>query len=300
MKNTLTSLLLLLLSGPVFAQDTLRLLTWNVQMLPNVTKGNSRATRARAIVEQLKQRNDDVVVFQEVFHRRARKIIQKGLRHSFHYQTPVLNRRLISLKTNGGVMIVSKHEIVERKEIRYKSRSGFDRLSRKGAMLVLVDFHGKEVQIAGTHLQAFGTQRIMEDQYRQFHDALLKPNQKADVPQFVCGDFNTLKTLPPQLPEGVSQSFADRLARYAVMLKTLDAVDGDLTGDQQFTMDRPYNDLCVTRKEFRLLLDYILVRPNRLEPYVIRRKVQTIRQKWSDLHQDLSDHFAVEAIIKMF
>lgn len=288
------------MSEPVLGQDTLRLLTWNVQMLPNIAKGNSRATRARLIVEQIKQRNDDVIVFQEVFHRRARKIIQRGLRDRFHFQTPVLNRRLISLKTNGGVIIISKHKILDRNEIRYKSRSGFDRLSRKGAMLVQIDFHGKEVQIAGTHLQAFGTQRVMEDQYQQLHDALLKPNQKADVPQFVCGDFNTLKTLPPQLPEGVSQSFADRLARYAVMLETLDAVDGDLIGDQQFTMDRPYNDLCVTRKEYRLLLDYILVRPNRPEPYVISRKVQIIRQKWSDQHQDLSDHFAVEAIVKMF
>jgi endonuclease/exonuclease/phosphatase family metal-dependent hydrolase len=287
-------------SFPAYAQDTLKILTWNIQMLPNVTKGNSRATRAKAIVDQLNTRNYDVIVFQELFHKRARKIVTKGLTQKYPYHTPVLNKKSLAFKTNGGVMIFSKHTISGCHQIRFQSRTGFDRMSRKGAILADISFNNKEIQVAGTHLQAFGAQEIMYNQYNQINGELLLPNYKSGVPQFICGDFNTLKSLPPKLPDNVSQTFVDRLARYQVMLQTLQAADGDLTGEQQFTMDRPYNDLCVTRKEYRLLLDYILLRSDRPQPYSIQRKVQIIRQRWSPEHQDLSDHFAVEAIVTGF
>ncbi len=291
---------LILLSIPSLAQDTLKILTWNIQMLPNVTKGNSRATRAKAIVEELNARDYDVVVLQEVFHRRARKIVVDGLKDKYPYRTPVLNKKTIALKTNGGVMILSRHEVVAHHQIRFKSRTGFDRMSRKGAILADISFNNKTIQVAGTHLQAFGEQEIMYSQYNQISSELLVPNQKPGVPQFICGDFNTLKSLPPKLPENISQTFVDRLARYQVLLQTLNVTDGDLSGEQQFTMDRPYNDLCVKRKEYRLLLDYILVRSDSAQAPFIKRKVQIIRQRWSPEHQDLSDHFAVEAIVSGF
>ncbi|HWA35670.1 MAG TPA: endonuclease/exonuclease/phosphatase family protein [Cyclobacteriaceae bacterium] len=290
----------ILLSVPSFAQDTLKILSWNIQMLPNVTEGNSRAKRAKAIVGQLNARDYDVLIFQELFHRRARKIVSKGLTQRYPYHTPVLNKKAIAFKTNGGVMIFSRHKILGYQQIRFKSRTGFDRMSRKGALLADISFNGKEIQVAGTHLQAFGAQEIMYSQYDQISSELLFPNHKSGVPQFIGGDFNTLKSLPPKLPDNVSQTFVDRLARYHVMLQTLQATDGDLAGEQQFTMDRPYNDLCVTRKEYRLLLDYILLRSDRPQPYLIERKVRIIRQRWSPQHQDLSDHFAVEALVTGF
>jgi endonuclease/exonuclease/phosphatase family metal-dependent hydrolase len=287
-------------SIPSFAQDTLRILTWNIQMLPNVVKGNKRAKRAEAIVNQLCQRRDDVIVLQELFQKRARKIITKGLKKHFPFHTQVLSKKFLAFKTNGGVMIWSKYKINNTHQIRYKSRTGFDRLSRKGALLADIDFKGHGIQVAGTHLQAFGSQEIMYSQYNQLNSELLLPNYHAGVPQFICGDFNTLKTIPPKLPDSISQTFVERMARYDVMLHTLQAIDGDLMGEQQFTMDRPYNDLCVTRKEFRLLLDYILVRFDRTIPLTIRRQVQIIRQRWSESHQDLSDHFALQAIVTGF
>ncbi len=293
-------ILMVSLAFPSFAQDTLKILSWNIQMLPNAAKGNSRATRAKVIVDQLKKRDYDVVVFQELFHKRARRIVTKGLNEKYQYHTPVLNKKAIAFKTNGGVMIFSKHKILNHHQIRFKSRSGFDRMSRKGAILADIIFHDKEIQVAGTHLQAFGVQEIMYSQYNQINSELLVPNLKSGVPQFICGDFNTLKSLPPQLPDDISQTFVDRLARYQTMLQSLQATDGDLRGEQQFTMDRPFNDLCVRRKEYRLLLDYILLRSDSPLSYSIQRKVQIIRQRWSPEHQDLSDHFAVEALVSGF
>ena len=289
-----------LLSFPIVAQDSLKILSWNIQMLPSVAKAGGKAKRARAIAAQLNLRDYDVVVFQELFHKRSRRIITNGLKENYPNHTPVLNKKFLALKTNGGVMLFSKHPIKEVHQIRYKDRQGFDRMARKGALMAELDIHGKSIQVIGTHLQAFSTQEILYSQYHQLSAELLSSHEKDAVPQFICGDFNTLKALPPKLPADISQDFINRLPRYQFMLQTLNAQDGDLSGEQQFTMDRPYNDLCETRKEYRLLLDYILVRPQGLKVYSIRRQVQIMRAPWHKDHRDLSDHFGLEAVATGF
>ena len=282
---------------PSFGQDSLRVLSWNVQMLPLVINNNGKAKRAKVIVEELKKHNYDVIVFQEVFKHRSRRIIRNGLLAQFPNQTQVLNKKTIAFKSNGGVMILSRHRILKTHQIRYKERTGFDKLSRKGALLAELDFHDRPVQIIGTHLQAFGAAETMNSQYQQLYDELLKPYSRQGVAQIICGDFNTIKTIPPVLPAGITQSFVDRLPRYHQMIKTLDADDGDLHGDQQYTMDRPYNDLCKARKEYRLLLDYILLRNQGGSELKVFREVKIMRKQWHKDHQDLSDHYGLEAII---
>jgi endonuclease/exonuclease/phosphatase family metal-dependent hydrolase len=282
------------------SQDSLSILSWNIQMLPRGVNSNGKAKRARAIVDQLKKSSYDVVVFQELFYRRSRTILRKELQQAFPFQTPVLNKKAIALKTNGGVMIFSKHPIKEWKQIRYKKRSGPDRLSRKGAMLAELDIRGKSVQIIGTHLQAFGLKETMYSQYQQLHDELLAPNTKDKVPQLLCGDFNTLKEIPPHLPSDLSVNFEKRIAQYPAMLQTLKVEDGNLFGEHQYTMDRPHNDLCKKRKQYRLLLDYFLVKQNQSNILVKKREVQIMKYQWHKNHHDLSDHYGLAAVVSGF
>ena len=282
---------------PLLAQDSLKILTWNIQMLPSFAKSNGKIKRAKAIVNQLNQRDYELIIFQELFHKHSRRIVTNGLSDLYPHHTQILNKKPLSLKANGGVMIFSKYPIRQVHQIRFKDRTGFDRLARKGAVLAEVDVKGKFVQVIGTHLQAFGTQEILYSQYRQLARQLIEPHSKPGVPQLICGDFNTLKSLPPKLPSDISQDFIDRLPRYFTMLEILQAKDGALEGEQQFTMDRPFNDLCKTRKEYRLLLDYVLIRSNSPNDYAIKRQVQIIRQRWHKEHEDLSDHFGLEAVM---
>jgi endonuclease/exonuclease/phosphatase family metal-dependent hydrolase len=268
-------------------------------MLPRGINHNGKAKRAKIIAEQLKKSPYDVVVFQELFYRRSRRIITKKLQSEFPAQTNVLNKKSIALKTNGGVMIFSRHPIKEIKEIRFKDCSGPDRLSRKGAMLAVIEVKGKPIHVIGTHLQAFGMQETMYSQYQQLYDELLKPNEQKGIPQFICGDFNTIKELPKNLPANLPKNFEQRIARYETMLQKLQASDGELEGEHQFTMDRPNNDLCEKRKEFRLLLDYFLFRPMTSNLFIVKRKVQIIRYPWRNGNKDLSDHFALEAVVNI-
>ncbi len=249
------------------------------------------------MVQQLQEHRADVVVLQEVFYSRARKILTKGLQKDYPYQTVVLNTKTISLKSNGGVLILSKHPFVApTQSIRFKARKGIDRMARKGAILVEVAYKGRHLQVIGTHLQAWSTDSILYQQYQQIYNELLLPNSKPNIAQFICGDFNTLKQLPDSLPSRITPAMVARLPRYQKLLATLQAEDGELVGKQQYTMDRPHNDLCKSFKQYRLVLDYILLRKQG-QPLTLQRQVRIFRQQWHKKHQDLSDHYAVEAMI---
>ena len=84
-----------LLSFPIVAQDSLKILSWNIQMLPSVAKAGGKAKRARAIAAQLNLRDYDVVVFQKLFHKRSRRIITNGLKENYPNHTPVLNKKFL-------------------------------------------------------------------------------------------------------------------------------------------------------------------------------------------------------------
>jgi endonuclease/exonuclease/phosphatase family metal-dependent hydrolase len=280
---------------PTTAQiDSLTVLSWNVKMLPTFMEARSKTQRAKAIVAQLKDSQADIVVLQELFYKKTRKLITKELQAIYPYQTTVLNPRAVSLKSNGGVLIMSKHPFIQTAQhIRFSARKGIDRMARKGAMWVEIAYKGKKVQVVGTHLQAWGTDSILYRQYRQIYEELLRPNEQKNVPQLICGDFNTLKKLPDSLPPTITPARVATMPRYAQLLTTLQATDGDLLGKHQFTMDRPHNDMCKKFKQSRIVLDYIFIRNH--SPHIcIERSVKVLRQQWHKAHQDLSDHYAVE------
>lgn len=79
-------------------------------------------------------------------------------------------------------MLFSKYPIRDYHQIRFSSRSGIDKMSRKGAMMAEIDVNGKIIQVVGTHLQAFGAQNIMYDQYMQLASELLDPHTKEGIP----------------------------------------------------------------------------------------------------------------------
>jgi endonuclease/exonuclease/phosphatase family metal-dependent hydrolase len=306
-KYFLAIFLLLFVTTHSFAQDTLKLLTWNVQMLPRFVKNNGKAKRAKIIVEKLQNTDYEVVILQEVFYRRARKIITQGLAKAYPYQTPVLNKQFIGLKTNGGVIILSKLPIEKIDEIRFKSRASVDRFARKGAVMATILWKNQPLQIVGTHLQAFSTADITYNQLAQIKNELLEKSQEPkqettptkvkEIPQIICGDFNIIKTLPTTMPSNLDSARIATLPRYPKLIEILQAEDGDLQGENQFSMDRPHNDLAKSFKQYRLLLDYVLLRKTTNTTLSIVRKIKIFRQAWHKEHQDLSDHFGVEALI---
>ena len=257
----------------------LKVLSWNIYMLPGLISWvNGR--RAQAIGEELADVNFDVVVFQEAFSPRARRIILQQLDERYRYHAGPANRRLFSIKTNSGLWILSRHPILHHRSIIFKTRFGADALSRKGALAVDLSVDGRRIQVIGTHLQNAGSSWRRHAQCVEICERLLKPVRIDGVPQIICGDFNIDR--------------AESEDSYRFMLTSLGAEDGEIDGPQRFSYDRKNNDLHVESGEGQNLIDYILVRGNGSMIGTITRRIKVFRKRWSETHQDLSDHYPVE------
>ncbi|MBY0433750.1 MAG: sphingomyelin phosphodiesterase [Cyclobacteriaceae bacterium] len=260
--------------------EKIKVLSWNIYMLPGFL-GEGKRPRAEAIGQLLATSDYDVIVFQEAFHHRACKIIRQALSKTFPYEAGPANQKLVSLKTNSGIWIFSRYPITAAHSITFQTRHGIDAMSRKGALMVEINIHNFPIQIVGTHLQNAGDESLRQRQCAELYDLLLKRYERPGVPQIVCGDFNIKR----------------QTAHYAGMLQQLDADDGALTGEIQYSYDRLHNDLQVEKGMHSDLIDYILVRHNQSQVNCHEKKIKPLRKHWDATHQDLSDHYSLEAEI---
>lgn len=279
------SIAFLLIANCVSAQsDSLKILSWNIYMLPVSIKNVGQAKRVSYIAEQINATNYDVIVFQEAFDRKARYNLSKQIRKDFPYQEGPANSKPSFLRMNSGVWIVSKHPMKFVDEIDYYRACGVDKVARKGALLVEVNKNGRTYQIAGTHMQAGVSKKANEvriAQLLQLKQELLDKNEIDGVPQIICGDFNTPKS---------------DCKHYELITDSLKVVDGPFESSLQYTYDTHKNELA-TGSNYQEVLDYIFVKENKRKLQFSRRKVVAFNAKWHKSRKSLSDHFAVELVL---
>jgi len=266
----------------VHPADTLKILSWNIQMLPGIVFYKGQAKRAHAIVDQLKSSSYDIIVFQEAFHRKARKILRKGLEKSYPEQFGPGKGGF--MKFNSGVWIVSVLPLNNGRIVKFK-RCNYplqDCRANKSAVFVEVTKGNQRFQVIGTHVQASeGTkyQQTRNSQFSEISEHLLKPLAIEHVPQLVIGDLNTAKK---------------KIEDYNKMLSILEVEDGELLGENKFTYDTRTNDFTGSGGEYFKVIDYALVNKKGLKSLKVKRKVVIIQQQWHRKMKDLSDHYAVE------
>jgi len=257
----------------------LKLLSWNIYMLPPLVKFTGKIKRAHGIVETLQDEDYNIIVFQEAFHKRARSIIREGLKDLFPYAYGPANKKGGPLKTNSGIWVLSQMPLTIMNTINFDDCAGADCWARKGAMLLKGEWRNQPFQLLGTHLQAGSEDSIRYGQYREIQKQLLTPHQEKDVPQILCGDFNTAK----------------ENNHYKKMLQTLDAEDGAMSSKVKHSSHGPDNDF--KDHDHRQLIDFLFYRQNGIVPESIKRFVKVFEHPWQDDNQDLSDHYAIEARI---
>jgi phospholipase C len=279
------------LERPVIAQDTickndgcdLKILSWNIFGLPSYISHKGLAVRSRLIAEYLKDADFDIVIFQEAFTAKSRSIIRSILCDSFPYQLGPANEKAHGFRLNSGVWIISKVPLNFVSEIQFSNSSGFDMFSRKGAIMVEGVHNGTLFQLVGTHLNSGDSQKVRDKQYREMVSRLLEPNKKEDIPQIICGDFNTNK---------------EDKASYSKMIDILNVPDYEMAGACLYSYDGINNDLTGKRFTGQDIIDYIFFRPNGLTGQKIDRSIHPVSHSWSSSHKDLSDHYAVTATIE--
>lgn len=259
----------------------LRILSWNIYMLPRFALITGKRQRAKKIAELLKESDYHILVFQEAFLGDARKIIRKGLAATFPYAYGPANRKF-SIKANSGIWILSKLPLKQLDVIQYSECDGFDDcFARKGALLMEGEHEGHAFQILGTHLQAGGPQRIRHGQFLEVR-TILDEHKRENIPQIVCGDMNTAHA---------------KKADYEDMLSCLDVEDGPLEITLEECEDGYLNDMHEGGVRNLWLIDYVFYRENAKPAKSIKRKMPNLRKKWSKKHRDLSDHFPLDCAI---
>lgn len=261
----------------------IKILSWNIYMLPHLDFKNSNKLRAEAIAKVLNQGDYSIIVFQEAFDKNARNIIREVLHENFpFFYGPVNNSSWFSAQTSSGLWIASRIPLNEIHSIRFGIASGFDRFANKGAILLEGEWHKQVFQLVATHIQSDDySWEIREQQIKDIHNKLLMPYSREGIPQIICGDFNT------------DQAETDH---YNSMLSVMDAEDGKLTGTEKYSFSSEDNEITKGLNEKPRLIDYILLR-NSLAVQSISRKISVIKNNWGLNHRSLSDHNAIEAII---
>ena len=257
----------------------LKILSWNIYMLPKIVVRKGKEERALAIVEQIKNNDFDVIVFQEAFLPKARKIIGEGLATLYPYTYGPANNSK-NIKTNSGVWVISKMPLKQLETIQFKNCTGFDCFARKGAIMLEGEWEGKPFQVLGTHLQADQFTEIREKQMDQIYLELLNKYKRDDVPQIICGDLNTE---------------TDINEHYCAMLDCLDAENGDISGIEKCTYDGVNNPIAQSYgAKSKTTYDYILVRKNGSAMSSIKRFVSVLKKG----KKHLSDHYGVVCELK--
>ena len=145
MQNTLVCLLLLFLGlqagafpgGELNKDSTARqisIMSYNIKMLPRgaVFLHHHPVARAKLIPEKLLAEGTDLIVFEESFDTKAVRILKKGLAAMYPYSMGFQNRRLMTYKRAGGVLIFSKYPMHEIESTAYSECKGADCMGHKG------------------------------------------------------------------------------------------------------------------------------------------------------------------------
>ncbi|MES2622089.1 MAG: endonuclease/exonuclease/phosphatase family protein [Bacteroidota bacterium] len=256
------------------------IMSWNLKMLPrggNAFLHHRPLKRAKLIPKKLMEENADVMVFQEMFDGAAVRILKRQLKASYPYCAGIKNRKVISYKRAGGVIMFSKYPMKEIKSIKYSQCKGIDCIGNKGSLLVEVEHPLKTLQVLGTHMQAGGGREIKISQYIEAGE-LLKKYEKEGVPQFAAGDFNTRNI---------------DTVMYSKLLNALQAENGEFCTELKCTSDHLLSDMYDFRPDSRNTVDYVFYKGNGVKPATTTRSVMQYEQQWHKKHKDLSDHFAV-------
>nr|BFF00764.1 sphingomyelinase C [Streptoalloteichus tenebrarius] len=186
-----------------------RVATYNVFLLSRGLYPNwGQEQRADLIAAQGVLRGQDVVVLQEAFDNDASARLLRGLAADYPHQTPVLGRsragwdgttgRYSDLTPeDGGVSVISRWPITERRQHVFAEGCGADALAQKGFVYARLASPAGPVHVVGTHLQAEDgacgdAAAVRAGQVREIRRFLDDRRVPADEPVLVAGDLNVV------------------------------------------------------------------------------------------------------------
>lgn len=281
--------LLFVLSFSAFAQE-IKVLTWNTFLIPppwNMTKQSERADVMNSILPSL---GHDIMFFQEAFYDKQRNKLIKGLAKTHPYSAVPKKGRKLKQIQDSGLFVVSKFPMTVLDQVIFKNCAKADCMSSKSAILVEVTLpSGKQAQMINTHLQAWDEPKTVEIRKKQFEQIkeMMKKHQKPGVPQILIGDLNV---------DGKEGAGTEYPLSLELMEMTSSPLEGPLAGTNGFSTEGCFKKPGGDKEEW---LDHFWLKTNGSEATITSKKVLPIVGQLECGECPLSDHRAVEAVLKL-
>ena len=268
------------------AKNELKVLSWNIQMLPNALAVFSKALqkkqafRARQIVNYLDSMDFDVIAFQELFDQDIKKFMIRRLRHKYPYIQKTKTK--VGKLTSNGLMLFSNIPMKYLDHNVYVHAALEDKWAAKGAVLVELNWKGQNIQICNTHLQAWDSPKAIMARNEQLKEvrALIEKNQDDSLAMLILGDLNT--------PRQDTVNFKQMLARLMVQ-------DIPLNEHRPFTYD-PQNSW---NEGEPIQLDYIFFDKKRAAIQASAPRLIRPLSQYKGVPMDLADHYGIYLKLKM-
>jgi endonuclease/exonuclease/phosphatase family metal-dependent hydrolase len=266
----------------------LRLMAWNVYMLPPPIKFSKQKERTRLQITALQSLvgENDVLVLTEAFQSRYKKQILKHLSESYPHHVIQKKKRGFFKFMSSGVMILSKYPFKLLGQIYYEDCAIADCLATKGALLIEVTLpQGSRVQILGTHMQSSNSEKIFRVRKSQIEQirVLLDEFREAGVPQIVSGDLNVDSQAEVEFNEMLGTLSLEPLAEHMKWVNTL-AENMECFGKKYDGSEEN--------------LDHILIRKNESSASLSSEVLYPLRAIYASKREcDLSDHHAVQSLL---
>ena len=269
--------LLLWLAGTAHGRE-LRVMTYNVWGLPGVL--TVLPGRFPRLVREIRKLDVDVVALQEIFTARAKPLTELV---EFPYRAFGPGRK--GIRTNSGLLILSRYPIVQTATIEYPECRGSDCFANKGALWARIDVNGQFISVFTTHTNAGQSAKIKAARALQIDRFLaFIQNSAGSDPVLILTDLNS-KPDSAAYDTMRREGFRDSHAEYR---ETVPLSPVEYAGN---TLDPIRNRNIRIGKWF--------VKPFRIDYVWVRGNWKVIRTQLMFDHlvegRFLSDHFGVRA-----
>lgn len=283
-------MIFLILLIPFLAQATeLKILSWNLFLLPKPLNFSLQQTRTKMITEFLPQSGHDIYLFQETFAGQSKKKLAKAFKKTHPFEARLNSDKKFPHFLDSGLMVFSRYPLKIIGHDYFKKCTNTDCFAAKGVLLVEISLpHQKKIQIATTHLQAWENQKAVEARRFQLEQIknLLKKYATPDVPQLLVGDLN------------IDGFFPDE---YQSSLQLMNMDSSPLNGEQKATNGYPSECYKKPGKDNTpQWLDHVWIQPYQSKAVVVYRNALDYKAVFKKKKVcPLSDHRALEAKISL-
>ena len=154
-----------------------------------IFSGDFKESRLQKFFENVLKNNYDIICLQELFsdpfNKRINLIKQFSLKNNYHFYHPQ-NNKFCSIKTNSGLAILSKYDLLNTNFIEYKTNISFPNvLSNCGFIHVLFKNNNTLINIINVHLQS-GPHSWQQD---------VRNKQLLEIKKYIDENINIKKSL---------------------------------------------------------------------------------------------------------